>query len=144
MQQAVDTAVESLVPLPKGSQTTGSLFDFLLHAFLHTIKLAKISAIYRTGQAGVKCVVYIPATTPPLVFPIPTVWSKCWVLTYSILRIAVWGIQFGGKHIPAWRTPSLQLHPPLPSSPYQVSESVDLPDIIFRHCPLHEVPPHPA
>ena len=73
------------VPLLRIAQ--GCLFDFLIHAFVHSIKLAKIRALYRTGKGleQPKCVVYVPATNPPL-----------------------------------------------------VADSVQLPDITFRHCPLHE------
>jgi len=61
----VEQAVASLVPTPAPS--AAAVCDTLLQSFLHTIRLAKVSALYATRRPGTKAVVYIPATNPPLV-----------------------------------------------------------------------------
>eukprot|EP00667_Euglena_gracilis_P005172 EG_transcript_5205 len=81
--QCVEQAICTLVPTPVSS---ASIFETLLSAFLHSIRLAKISAMYHARREKAKAVVYIPATNPPL-----------------------------------------------------VSDLVALPDVTFRHCPLHEM-----
>ena len=58
IQDCVDDALGSLLPTPG---PRACIFDFLLHAFLHSIKMAKIKAMYCTGRGleQVKCVLRV-------------------------------------------------------------------------------------